>query len=136
MKIFDSNGIPDAGAIATVVTANGGFYRFDNLFVGDYIVESDIPPGTRSSDPNAGDPDTDADDSDDNGVTQVGGAMRADPITLGPGGMEPVGGDAESGPGDPGANDDRSNLTVDFGFVKIFSLGNRVWLDVNNNGRH
>jgi len=31
--------------------------------------------------------------------------------------------------------DDRSsNLTVDFGFFEPVSLGNRVWLDANNNG--
>ncbi|MEM9530024.1 MAG: SdrD B-like domain-containing protein [Pseudomonadota bacterium] len=131
---FDTDGVPDGPAIASTTTAGGGFYRFDNLFEGDYIVESDIPPGTRSSDPNAGDPDVDVDDSDDNGAIPAGGAVRSEPVTLGPTGGEPVGGDAESGPGDPGAVDSYSNLTVDFGFVRIFSLGNRVWLDVNNNG--
>jgi len=42
--------------------------------------------------------------------------------------------------GEPGlcsksVDDDNSNLTVDFGFFEPVSLGNRVWVDVNDNGK-
>lgn len=43
---------------------------------------------------------------------------------------------AESGSGgtQDDANDSDGNMTVDFGFVPLFSLGNQVWFDDNNNG--
>ncbi len=132
---FNTDTVPDGPEIATDTTAGGGYYRFDNLRTGDYIVEVVIPAGTRSSDPDAGDPDADVDEDDDNGVVVdlIAGTVRANPVTLGPMGSEPVA-DNEDGPGDPGTVDDHSNLTVDFGFVPIYSLGNRVWLDDDNSG--
>ncbi len=132
---FDLDGNPDGAALSTVLTASNGFYRFDNLIAGDYIVEVITPLGFASSTPDAGDPDVDEDENDDNGVIVdlVAGTVRSNPITLGLGGSEPVG-DIENGPGDPGAVDDRSNLTVDFGFTPVYSLGNRVFGDLDNSG--
>ncbi len=130
----------DLNSILDTMTTNAnGYYRFDFLRAGDYVVEAQTPAGTHSSTPNAGDPDADLDEDDDNGVdiiTHVGFAM-SNPITLGEGigNVEQVA-DNENGPGDStlAAIDDHADMSVDFGFVKEFSLGNRVWLDSNNNG--
>lgn len=132
---FDLDGNPDGAAVATTMTAAGGFYRFDTLSAGDYIVEVVTPLGFASSTPDAGDPDADEDENDDNGVIVdlLAGTVRSNPITLGPGASEPTA-DVENGPGDPGAVDDRSNLTVDFGFTPVYSLGNRVFGDLDNSG--
>ncbi len=130
----DNNGTPDGAAIATMNTAGGGFYRFDNLRADTYIVEVVIPTGTTST-VDAGDPDTDVDDDDDNGVVIVGANVRSNPVTLGPGNSEPTG---ETNPAinpEVGeATDDHSNRTVDFGFITSYSLGNRVWADTGSGG--
>ena len=150
----DAGGNPTGASLATATTAGGGYYRFDLLEAGDYVV---VIPATQlaSGGPLEGyyssltsrdgsgalvesaapDPDNDV-DSDDNGTLQTSGAFSgaviSGAVTLGPGDVEP-GGDAESGPGDPGTVDLRSNLTVDFGFYTM-TLGNLVWHDVNDNG--
>lgn len=133
--------------IATTVTAGGGYYRFDNLLPGSYTVEiaaSNFTPGgvlaglNSSTDaPTSGTPNNDI-DRDDNGVSAVGGAIRSNPIQLGPPGPSEPTGTTDLGPGDSTLlPTGRSNLTVDFGFFGVstnYSLGNRVWLDSNNNG--
>ena len=65
----DDNGTPDGAAIATMNTAGGGFYRFDGLRADTYIVEV-VPPAGYTSTVDAGDPDADAGDDDDNGVVR------------------------------------------------------------------
>ena len=74
---------------------------------------------------------------------QVGQRQRADRVVaaqahagidlLGAGASEPTG-ETDLGAGDPGAANDHSNLTVDFGFVPALSLGNLVWLDLDGDG--
>ncbi|WP_322494448.1 SdrD B-like domain-containing protein, partial [Chloroflexus sp.] len=143
----NGNGIYDAVTdtlVATTTTAGGGLYRFDNLVPGDYLVV--IPASNfnasgalrffRSSDggnaadsTGTSDPDNDV-DNDDNGIGPNVGvvtgvaidrvASRA--VTLSVNG-EPT---AEDG-------DSNTNLTVDFGFYSL-TVGNRVWIDANNNG--
>src|SRR5207253_215508 len=61
-----------ATVLATTTTANGGYYRFDNLVAGNYILEVIPPTGMQSSsdvassaEPNNGM------DKDDNGVNLV-----------------------------------------------------------------
>jgi len=135
----DSNndGVADGAAIGTTVTAGGGYYRFSSLIADTYIVEVDTTSaplaGLVSSAINAGDPDVDLDDSDDNGSVVGVGFVRSEPVTLGPGVSEPIT-EADLGPGDPTEPDGRTNLTVDFGFVSLYSLGNRVWNDADNSG--
>ena len=70
-------------------------------------------------------PDNDI-NNDDNGTT-IGAVVRSAPVTLATGAEPTTDGDA----------DPNSNLSVDFGFVPtgVLSLGNLVWLDLNNNGR-
>ncbi len=134
------------GATLTTTTTDAdGYYRFDNLNAGNYIVEiaasnfqtggalvgygSSTGPGQEAS------PNSDGDDNDNGLDIPVAGAIRSTMVTLGPGDVEPVG-ETDLGPGDAGTVDARSNLTVDFGFIETpaYSLGNRVWLDTNNDG--
>ena len=137
---------PTSGAvIATTITAAGGFYRFDNLPAGDYIVQiaaanfalAGALPSFKSS-TGAGqesNPNSDGDRNDNGLDTPVAGAIRSGVVTLGPTTNEPVGETEVVSPAVPGeAPDNRSNLTVDFGFVPTFNLGNRVWSDTNGNG--
>ena len=79
---------------------------------------------------------------DDNGLDtpvtagQSGaGGISTGKITLGPGNTEPTG-ETDVDGALLGNRDFRSNLTVDVGFVSLpgQSLGNRVWVDTNNDG--
>jgi len=101
----------------TTTTDANGYYRFDSLPAGDYVVEV-VPPAGYASTIDAGDPDTDEDDNDDNGVFFVGSNVRSPAVTLG-GVPEPTG---ETNPAtnpelDGESPDARSNRTVDFGFI-------------------
>lgn len=128
---YDSD--PDTPGIQplTVITGNGGYYRFDDLPEGDYIVEitaanfaasgtlqhfSSTDGAAQESNPNANG------DLNDNGLdTPFNGAVRSGVITLS--GTEPTG---ETAPGSYAAGsttgtaaaDEFSNLTVDFGFYR------------------
>lgn len=136
--------------IATTVTISGpngaGFYLFDNLPPGSYIVEipasnfavGGVLNGLASSTPPFATPNDDQ-DRDDNGVNAVAGGVQSNQITLGTPPGEPTNElPADIGPQGSGvATNGNSNLTMDFGFfgvVTTYSLGNRVWLDSNNNG--
>ncbi|MBP7777604.1 MAG: VCBS repeat-containing protein [Acidobacteria bacterium] len=113
--------------LATMPTDANGFYLFSGLLPGTYFVEVVPPAGAVSSTDIAtsATPNNDV-DNDDNGVTFIGDAVRSGPVTLAVG-TEPT---------NDGDLDPNSNLTVDFGFVPagVMSLGNLVWLDLNNNG--
>lgn len=113
--------------LQTTTTDGSGLYLFSGLLAGTYFVEVVPPPGASSSTDIASSaaPNNDL-NNDDNGVTIVAGAVRSGPIALAAG-TEPT------NDGDTSAD---SNLSVDFGFVPAggLSLGNLVWLDVNNNG--
>jgi uncharacterized repeat protein (TIGR01451 family) len=145
VNLFDSTG---TNLIATTTTANGGYYRFDNLVAGTYIVK--IPgsefsaggalEGTVSSTATEIDPNDDG-DNNDNGLNVPiallpSQGIMSGPVVLGPGAPEPINEtdfDALGGGGGPLPNN-QSNMSVDFGFVPLFSLGNRVWIDTNNDG--
>ncbi|NMB90275.1 MAG: sortase, partial [Chloroflexi bacterium] len=129
----DNNGTPDGAVFATTTTDTDGYYRFDNLIPDIYIVEVVTPDSYASSTVDAGDADVDTDDDDDNGVFVSGGTVRSHPVQLGPMGNEPLGETNPTPNPQPGeAEDAYSNRTVDFGFTPLFSLGNRVWFDTNN----
>lgn len=151
-----------AGNLTTLLqaqtTANGGYYRFDNLPAGDYVVVipasqfdtggplagywssgTTISGAGVISETAAPDPDNDV-DNDDNGTLQTGGAFPgavvSSPVTLGPGANEPTN-DTDADPTNPPgeAPNNQSNLTVDFGFYRV-ELGNLVFVDVNGNGTY
>ncbi|MFN8440445.1 MAG: SdrD B-like domain-containing protein [Caldilineaceae bacterium] len=144
----DHNGLPDGAAIATQVTISGGWYLFDNLAAGSYLVvidagnflNSGVLSNTVSSKPTASDPNVGGSGNkgivgDDNGLNltnPMAEGIRSGSIDLYPSSEstgEPVGPQATGI-----ADDDSSNLTVGFGFYEPLSLGNRVWVDSNNNG--
>ncbi|PDV99309.1 SdrD B-like domain-containing protein, partial [Candidatus Chloroploca asiatica] len=142
----DGNAVTDASGnpVADQRTSGGGYYRFDNLLAGDYLVEvvaenftddgvlvqflSSTGPA-QEADPNENG------DNNDNGLdTPVNGAIRSGLVTLGPGADEPTNDNDPTTNPEPGeAPNDRSNRTVDFGFFRPVSVGNQVWYDTNNN---
>ncbi len=150
VRLLDAAGNPILTAGGTAVTATtigGGYYRFDGLPAGDYRVQVDGTgplAGLRSSTGASGvagtpgpfeaAPSPNADtDNDDNG-TQIGVNARSGVVTLGPAGSEPLA-ENDRFETDGLTPDAQSNLTVDFGFFRPVSLGNRVWIDANNNGK-
>ena len=126
----------DDQQVSTTATDSQGYYRFEGLAEGDYIVQVDwhnfhagrALAGLASSGVDEADPDGDT-DGDDNGVPVNGLnngatlASRAASLRLG---AEPT---TEDGDAD-------TNLTVDFGFqsARSLTLGNRVFADDNANG--
>jgi uncharacterized repeat protein (TIGR01451 family) len=148
---LDSNGdgVPDGAAIATTTTIGGGYYLFDNLAPGTYIVG--IPAsnfngaaplvGFLSSTGTLQEalPNSDG-DVNDNGLdspTPATTGILSGPVILTAGG-EPIA-ETDIGPqGSGSATNPNSNLTIDFGFNQpasnTLSLGNRVWIDSDNSG--
>ncbi|PJB68345.1 MAG: hypothetical protein CO094_01350, partial [Anaerolineae bacterium CG_4_9_14_3_um_filter_57_17] len=128
-----------ATVLATTSTDASGLYRFDNLPAGDYIISVVAPTGTVSTrDDYAGAPGDNADanqnyDDNDNGLGLLGGETFSSPFTL-------TAGDAglqsqnivDDGTGTLVALGATHNPTLDFGFTPVYSLGNRVWFDTNN----
>ena len=159
-----ADGIPgtaDDGLGGEVITDVSGYYLFDYLEEGDYIViipDSEFGVGGTlegyySSETSmnvagaiveslAPDPDNDT-DLDDNGTQDDGtggfaaGTIASQPVTLGPtGDTEPtfpaIEDDLDGG--NQGEQPDgRANMTVDFGFYKV-EIGNLVYRDDNANG--
>ncbi|MBL0111049.1 MAG: hypothetical protein IPP42_09385 [Saprospiraceae bacterium] len=88
------------------------------------------------------DPDDDT-DNDDNGIrggnTNFASSVTSDTISLN--GNEPIAEiDGSTGLTDTtydmsGARNINSNLTIDFGFVPLHSIGNQIFVDANNNGK-
>ena len=150
----DINGDPTGPVLGSQVTANGGYYRFDSLAAGNYVVM--IPaPQLQAGGPLAGywssgstigalgivgespasDPDNNT-DSDDNGTLQLSGDVVSEAVTLGPTANEPTN-DADVNPTNPAgeAANNQSNRTVDFGFYRM-QLGDQIYIDVNGNGTY
>ncbi len=144
-------------SLATTNTTDGGYYLFDGLYPGSYVVgipvsnfnaggslEGYWSSGTRRtlagvlSDVATALADSD-DDIDDNGMLQSAGPMSggviSSTITLGPSGdTEPTGEtDLQAVIGYGEQTDGRANMTIDFGFYTM-SLGNLVWGDTDKNG--
>jgi hypothetical protein len=145
----DNNGLPDdiTSPLQTVWTNSTGYYRFDGLVAGNYVVQVD-PKNFEAGNPLAGyqnttateaDPDS-AVDSNDNGInpanannpqTSTNGILSG-AITVGPGTAEPTG-ETDLGTIGQGVADNRADMTLDFGFYKM-CLNGTVWSDTNNNG--
>jgi hypothetical protein len=157
MSIFaDTNqdGQPDLvdQPIATVVTDEGGYYRFDQLLPGPYVIRVDPSnfvgtgalAGTLSS-PSHVDANTNQLDQRDNGVdtpTPETDGVLSTMILLGtkPVPLDEVDNQTPGtyGPGSTTgveAPNERTDLTVDFGFfVPPAQFGDRVWIESNNDG--
>lgn len=132
-----------ASPLASTVTTNEGIYFFGNLGAGDYRVHipaSEFAEGKSlygwQSLPGQGldtglDDDTDENGSDGDPATEGVSSVL---ISLQPD-NEPENFFGEFGRDAfmDDANDNNSDLTVDFGFTKLASVGNLVYLDSNRN---
>ncbi|MEX1021138.1 MAG: SdrD B-like domain-containing protein, partial [Litorilinea sp.] len=130
----DTPGVFDPGdtLLLTTTTGSEGLYTFPFLQPGEYIVQVDEdnfnpsqPLAGLVSSPGAPDPNNDV-NNDDNGAplpSPLNGVAGA-PLTLTSGGE----------PTDDGDGDEFTNLTYDFGFMPLLTLGNRVWLDNGSGG--
>ncbi len=156
VELYSVDALGNTTFISSQTTTNGGYYRFDNLPAGDYVVAipaSEFAAGgtlqgywsSGTSINGAGvigettAPDADDDvDGDDNGTLQTAapfaGAVVSSAVTLGPLANEPTN-DVDGNPANPAgeAPNDKSNRTVDFGFYRA-ELGDIVFVDVNNSG--
>jgi uncharacterized surface anchored protein len=144
---LDSNGDgqPDnlGSPIAQTTTDGNGYYMFDYLIEGTYVVGIDASNfaaggaldtliSSTISDPTP----NNNQDLDDNGIDDPdyeANGIFSGPITL-VDDDEPTN-EGDKGPqGDGLADNDNSNLTVDFGFVAPATYGNFVWEDLNEDG--
>jgi hypothetical protein len=129
VQLLTAGGTP----IATTTTDDTGRYLFGNLAPGDYVVAITPPGGFLSSSGTNGGatgpfepaPDPDANVNGDDNGTAVGTLIVSAPVTLTLGG-EPTG----DGDADPD-----TNLSVDFGLYRPASVGDRVFIDTNGDGR-
>ena len=142
----DTSGPTGTAPIATVQTDSKGFYLFEGLLPGTYVVRIPATELTGAG-PLAGYISTEGNgaiapapiggvDLDDNGTqSDTGGYVQSLPLALAAA-TSPVG-EANVPLGySQGVLDANIDLTVDFGFVTTppMSLGNRVWIDANDNG--
>ncbi len=148
MRLFaaDGSGEPTGTALATVDTDENGYYRFDGLVAGTYVVVVDksaspgMTSGGRSSTGVSSDLGSSGDGTDhgrDTLITldTVVNGIPSVPVTVGPG-LQPTGEATGAGAGGNGPNGDASDtLVVDFGFTPTYSIGNRVFRDRNNDGQ-
>ena len=123
----NSDNLPDGPAIATTLTDVFGHYMFNTLLPGRYIVSMPLLPGYSQS-PNSTTlltspfPDNDI-DNDNNIVSNVGGTLFTNAITLSANGEPTTDGD-----------DDNGNLTMDLAQCGNSYIGDFVWSDLNSNG--
>lgn len=151
----NADGVIDtpATAVATTTTAASGsfngYYRFDNIAAGNYIVRvnpsafADV--GTlvgyrNTTGSNGTDLDSDAINNGENGIDRntnalqntTTGGVQSGTIVLGAGASEPVG-ETDVAASGQGAIDNLANMTVDFGFYRV-GLNGTVWNDNNDDG--
>lgn len=105
-------------------TDANGFYRFDDLPEGDYVVYMEPPTGYFVS-VGGGDVDENDSNTDNNCHASAAGLVLTYPLSLTEN-AEPV--SAIDG------DDANGNLTVDCGFHRTLSVGNYIWNDANANG--
>ena len=124
--------------VADTQTDANGNYFFGGLEAGDYIVQF-MPPAsaTVSSTPtNTNDDQTDGDDNgvqnDTNGDGLTDGLITSPVITLSEG-DEPNNESFQGGNQD-NSDDANGDMTIDFGLVRLVSVGSTVFSDDNNNG--
>lgn len=143
VELYASTANPGVDApLATVMTNADGYYIFDELDPGDYIVYipgSELADGGDldnflSSIPEGGDDAMD-DNADENGQnTLVNGGIASTVISLGLNDEPENEAGEQTGAYAGDLDDDNVNLTVDFAFTPEYRIGNLVWEDVDNDG--
>ncbi len=139
--LYDENLNP----LDSTITNSDGDYYFGGLPEGDYIVgipaqaflaDEGLEHFPVSSTDIASTSLDDNLDENDNGAqaSGPGTAVYSPIITLAVNSEPTAAQESGSGGTQDDANDSDGNMTVDFGFVPLFSLGNQVWFDDNNNG--
>lgn len=136
VELLDSTGMT---VLLTTTTDASGYFAFTNIGAGAYRLRvpggnfdgwTDPLYGFVSSSPTFSADDTvDDNDSGLNNADPANGGVTSGLVTLTVGG-EPIGETDEDG-AYPDAN---SNLTVDFGFFELLTLGNRIWFDADEDG--
>lgn len=142
----DADNVKDT-SIASTVTDADGHYNFTGLAAGTYYIN--IPAqnaagqplnGLRSSTPTEAAADNN-NDNDDNGIDPTASDMgpMSEAVVLAAN-DEPTDetlrkGNTTRDISPNGLLDDNSNLSVDFGFYPLASLGDKVWFDTNANGQ-
>jgi len=142
----DTKGTPTGPVLLSQSTDASGYYRFDGLFYGTYVVvldktNSPVLKNLVNSSGVASDFSVST-DSRDHGKDAVLGAgsvlpngIASAPILLSAG-SQPLGeslGQTEASLNGPDG-DANSNLTADFGFTQGYGLGDKVWFDGNQDG--
>ncbi|SEB14645.1 Cna protein B-type domain-containing protein, partial [Thiothrix caldifontis] len=140
----------EGAVISSTTTDAEGRYLFSGLAAGNYqvcVVADNFATGsllegyTASTGGTVADANTDI-DGDDNGTDDLAQGLCTNLVTLND--QEPtleVTASGDDGNDGVGTEDQRSNLTIDFGIVppvappKAVSVGDRVWLDTNENGQ-
>ena len=142
----DAGGNPAGAALATQSSDSAGYYRFDGLYYGQYVVVVDkaASPVLKNLAGSGGAAAGFAigDDSRDHGKdaplaagSVLPGGIISAPVSLGRG-LQPLGeslGATPAGLNGPDG-DANNNLTADFGFAPGYALGDKVWLDANQDG--
>ena len=123
------------------VTDADGNYFIDGLRDGDYYAKVPNPDGDYPVSSGPTDTADNQEDGDDNGIQndtngdgQTDGATWTNPFTLSQG-DEPTGAEEDEQGGDQDdADDSYGDMTIDFGFVPLLSIGSNVFVDNNDNG--
>ncbi|MCW1968678.1 MAG: hypothetical protein KIH69_011260, partial [Anaerolineae bacterium] len=127
--------------VASLRTGVNGYYRFDGLDAGRYIVEVEMPSYAWVSTINGGSPINNPADDDNNGVDNVGVTVkfynnhwfvRTLGVNVGPG-SQPLN-EFDQGPSDGNIPDNQANLTIDIGLYELLRIGDLVFIDTNGNG--
>ena len=145
LKVFaaDGSGNPTGTALATNLTDALGYYRFDNLLAGTYVVVVDTVTSGQSLGGLASSTGWDtgvttADDQTDHGIdialgagSVLPGGIASIPVTLGlglqPTGEADLGGSTPNPPRGYGpSGDGNDNLIIDFGFAPAYAAMSAV----------
>ncbi|MCK5919304.1 MAG: hypothetical protein KAG66_00080, partial [Methylococcales bacterium] len=133
-SVYDSDPLTPGIQPLTVLTTADGLYNFDDLPEGAYKVQVEMPAGYVPTIDQQGADDNDT-ANDSNIAASVGQTHTSGVFNLAIGG-EPDGVDSPIAGSDDADNDDDAsgNMTVDFGFVPVVSLGSTIWFDTNADG--
>ena len=112
------------GAVVSTTVTNNGIYTFTGVPSGTFVVSITVPSGFRSSTPTNNAVGV---DSNDNGSAS-GAFIVSAPFTATPGtNVSTIASTNNTGT--------TLNPSIDFGlYAPVVNLGNRVWLDTNNDG--